>query len=152
MVGLGEPHQSRQFHEFLKTLVTTPSFIALHPTIIVEFGNARYQSIADAYVAGSDVPKADVEKIWRNTTQLLVWDAPMYEGFFHTIREVNRKVPEGSRLRVLLGDPPIDWSAIRTPADFPRAYGYRDWFYADVVERKVLDKHRRGLLIMGSTH
>ncbi len=49
---------------------------------------------------------AEVRHIWRNHTNPIVFDSPVIEQFFKTIREVNQGLPEGKRLRVLLGDPP----------------------------------------------
>ena len=34
--------------------------------IVVEFGNARLQAVADRYVHGEDVPIEQVRAIWRN--------------------------------------------------------------------------------------
>jgi hypothetical protein len=51
----------------------------------------------------------------------------------------------------LLGDPPIDWSAVRTAEDY-RRFADRDGYYAGVVEREVLTKGRRALLVVGGLH
>src|SRR5262249_44744295 len=56
------------------------------------------------------------------------------------------------RLRVLLGDPPIDWEQIRTKGDPAKWVALRDTFPAEVIEREVLAKHRRALLVFGNMH
>jgi hypothetical protein len=52
--------------------------------------------------------------VWRNTTQSprQTWDAPVYEQFYRTVRAVNWARPGGRQIRVLLGDPAIDWVAV----------------------------------------
>ena len=89
--------------------------------IVVEFGNARYQAIIDRFVAGEDVPHPELQKVWQNTTQAHpVWDSPIYEEFFRAVRAVNATLPTERRLRVLLGDVPIDWDRVTSLEDLQR--------------------------------
>jgi hypothetical protein len=90
--------------------------------------------------------------VWRNSTQLMLWDSPLYEELIETIRDANRRLPPGHKMRVLASDPPIDWDAVNTPSDFPRSYGYRDWQTTEVIEREVLTRNHRALVIIGTAH
>jgi hypothetical protein len=76
--------------------------------IVVEFGNALHQDIADRFILeGKPVADADLQKIWRHTIGgNVLWDAPVYAQFFRSVRAVNALRPPKQRLRVLLGDPP----------------------------------------------
>src|SRR4029079_13727411 len=56
------------------------------------------------------------------------------------------------RLRVLLADPPIDWSSIRDRAAWERVAATRDRHAADLVERESIARGRQALLIFGSGH
>lgn len=152
IVGVGERHHSAPTHERLRRLVRDPRFPSAFQDIVVEFGNSRYQGVMDRYIAGEPVPAEELRLAWRNTTQLLVWDSPLYEQFFTTVRDVNRSLPADKRLRVLLGDPPIDWEAVRRPEDFPPAYEYRDPETLRVLEKEVLSQGRHALVIMGNAH
>jgi hypothetical protein len=67
------------------------------------------------------------------------------------VRDVNRALPRGRRVRVLGGDPPIDWSKVHTPGDYG-PFGPRDPDYVKVIERDVLAKHRKALLVIGGLH
>jgi hypothetical protein len=100
---------------------------------------------------GGQVSRAELEQLWRGTGQWLVWDSPLYEQFYAAVRARNARLPEHDRIRVLLGDPPIHWPSVRT-ADEYRRFAERDAHFAEVVEREVLARGRRALLIMGSTH
>lgn len=40
-----------------------------------------------------------------------------YHGLYATIRSVNQRLPKDRRLRVLCGDPPIDWTRVQTRDD-----------------------------------
>jgi hypothetical protein len=135
-------------HDFLLDLIRHPDFPRKVDAIVVEFAGAHHQADLDRYVADEDLPASQVRAIWRDTTQVIVWDAPVYERFFAAVREVNRGLPPGRRLRVLAGDPPIDWGEVRGREDLPD----RKAHFAGVVLREVLGKGRKALLIAGTAH
>jgi hypothetical protein len=152
IVLLGESHRSPLFHQFLRKLVQTPEFARRVNDIVVEFGNARYQPILDRYIAGDSVPHDSLQLVWRNTTQLLAWDSPLYEQFYVAIRRLNARLPASKRLRVLAGDPPIDWTQTNSASDIPRSYGDRDIETLRIIERDVLGRSRKALVIIGGQH
>jgi len=154
LVALGEDHGLQELYDFLDTLVRTPAFADKVNDIVVECGNARYQDVMDRYVAGGDVPPSEFQKIWRTSTQMpeITFDSPIYEHLFVTIREVNRGLSGNKQLRVLLGDPPIDWSQVSVVEQALPFLKDRDPHYARVVENEVLIKNRKALMIAGALH
>src|SRR5262245_16843665 len=50
LVALGEHHQLQEFHDVLSALVFHPEFPDKVNDVVVEFGNARYQDVADRFV------------------------------------------------------------------------------------------------------
>ena len=151
IVLLGEVHGSAEMHAFLRVLLSGELVRAVDD-IVVEATNVRYQSLLDRYIAGDSVPRDSLRLVWRNSTQLLLWDSPLYEEMIETIRDANRKLPTGHKVRVLASDPPIVWEAIHAPSDFPKSYGYRDWQTTEVIEREVLARNRRAIVIIGNAH
>jgi hypothetical protein len=156
LVALGEGnHNNEQGHQFRLELLRDPRFATVVNDIVVECGNARYQDVIDRFISGNDVPDDSLYKVWQNTTQpQAVWDVPIYEEFFRAVRDLNRQLPVGRRLRVLLGDPPIDWETIHSREDMGRWIGFsdRDASPADIVQREVLSKQRRALIMYGDMH
>lgn len=157
VVGMPELHWNKEVHEFLRGLVADPRLGERGVTnIVVEFGNARLQAVADRYVHGEDVPVEQVRAIWRETGQFLVWDSPLYEQFFRTVREINAQRPRERRWRVLLGDPPLDWPEVYSkggdPKDADLKHAERDQVFASVVETEVLARHQKALLVVGALH
>jgi hypothetical protein len=74
-------------------------------------------------------------------TQLgLMTESPVYEGFYGAVRDVNASLPATRRLRVLLGDPPVAWTAVHSPADLAPWDRARDSDPADLVLREVVAK------------
>jgi hypothetical protein len=145
-------HGNEQGHAFRLTLIRDPRFPTLVNDIVVESGNARYQETMDRFIGGEDVPLAELRRVWQDTTQHAVWDVPIFEEFFRAVRAVNATLPAARKLRVLLGDPPIDWDAVRTAADHFKWLALRDRHAAEVIQREVLAKNRRALVIYGGLH
>jgi len=67
--------------------------------IVVECGNALYQPVLDRYVEGGDVPLEQLRLVWRNTTQLAACEPRQHKELLDAVREVNRKVPAGKKMR-----------------------------------------------------
>jgi hypothetical protein len=86
--------------------------------------------------------------VWNDTTQSdPVWDLPIYEDFYRAVRTINQELPPSRRLRVLLGDPPIDWRNIHTFSDLGPWLSEPDPVAADLVRPEVLATGRRALVI-----
>ena len=65
----------------------------------------------------------------------------------------NASLPAERQLRVLLGDPPIDWDRIRQGKDDAGKWTpERDHHAVGVIRREVIAKDRRALVIYGGGH
>ncbi len=153
LVAFSEPgHGTSGTAEFFASLIRYPGFAGTVTDIVIECGNARYQAIADRYFAGELVSRDELRQIWENTTIVSgIWQLPMYEAILSDIRAFNLTLPQRQRIRVLLGDPPIDWSEVRGPAD-EDMNDWRDAHFAWVVDEQVMKKGRRALLWIGGAH
>jgi hypothetical protein len=156
VVGIAEggTHGLQDHFDLLTTLLHDPRLPAVVDDVVVEFGNARYQSTMDQFIAGTRVEDTDLRPVWRNTTQspLGTWDEPVFEQFYRTVRSVNLSLSSNHRFRVLLGDPPIDWSEVTTQEAFNAFQMQRDSHAATVIQQQTLAKGRRALVCYGSVH
>lgn len=143
VLALGESHQSPLESELRIRLVRNPEFAKKVRFIVVEFASTAQQSVLDRYVVdGEDVPREKLQQVWQNTTQTNgVWDSPIYADFFAAVRQVNKKLPADSRIRVLAGDPP-------TGAHLAT----REVSAVVITETEVLSKGAKALLIYGQGH
>src|SRR3954464_15976843 len=57
IVALGQVHDLRQEDDFILDLLHQPRFADTVDSVVVEFGNARYQSRVDRYIAGAHVAR-----------------------------------------------------------------------------------------------
>ena len=165
VVALAEgAHGNEQGHAFRVSLIRDPRFTEMVDDIVVEFGSARYQSLMDRFVRGEDVDVDLLRHVWEDTTQPhAVWDRPIYEEFFRAVRDVNASLPGEQMLRVLLGDPPVDWDIVLAQpfgtltgplghSEMLLYWGYRDPHAAEVIRREVIEKGRKALVIYGAGH
>ena len=151
VVGMPEAHGMKDVDDFILSLIRNPAFAEKVNDIEVECGNSLYQPVLDRYIAGEDVPFTEVRKVWRNTTQPMCDGSGFFEQFFPLVRAINQKLPPGMRLRVLAGDPPIDWDQVKSLQDF-RKHIDRTASIASVMEKEVLSKHRKALMLFGTFH
>jgi hypothetical protein len=99
------------------------------------------------------VSLSEVRQVWRNTTQPMCGVSGFYEELFPLVRRLNQTLPPGKKLRVLAGDPPIDWNQVKSASDFARGqFLMRDPGIASVMEKEVLSKHRKALMLFGTAH
>ena len=154
VVALGEGlHGNEQGHAFRLALVRDSRFPTVVDDIVVEFGNARYQPLMDRFISGEDIPDRELRRVWQDTTMPNpLFDSPIYEEFFRSVRDVNASLPRERQVRVLLGDPPIQWEHVTTPDALQEWIVARDRHAADLVHREVLSKGRRALAIWGDGH
>jgi hypothetical protein len=166
IVIFNEYHGSQAQHAFLRSVIRDQRFTGIVNDIVVEFGNALYQDIVDRWVRGEDVPEASVQRAWNYTTVGKGgWGTnELYPMLYREIRAVNATLPQDRQLRILLGDPPVDWersdlggfilesNGVR--AEWPtndQRYN-RDFHPVSVIRREVLAKRRRALVIYGLGH
>jgi hypothetical protein len=153
IVMFGEVHGCVQEHALLQKLVTSPEFAARVNDVVIEMGNSLYQEVLDRYIAGENVPMEQLRKTWENVVGAPGGIAtPPYHGLLAAVREANQHLPKERRLRVLAGDPPIDWEHVENRQDIAPFLPFRDEHFAGVVRYQVLAKRRKALLVMGSGH
>ena len=143
IVALGEWHGRIRLDSDLRiALVRHPDFAKKVRSIVVEFGSTTEQSTLDRYIRGENVSRAQLEQVWKTTTQAPngIWDQPIYADFFAAIRDVNSRLPADARIRVFGGDPgPGDNRSRETAA-------------VSVLKEQVLQKHGKALVIYGAVH
>jgi hypothetical protein len=118
----------------------------------MEFGNSLYQESVDRYVGGDEIPLEKVQGAWLDTVASVGPPSPVYASLYQAVRETNIKRRGKHHIRVLCGDPNIDWTQIKEGKDILPYLRSREQSYAQVVKNEVVAKRRRALLIMGTGH
>jgi hypothetical protein len=153
VITLPGGHAGNELHALLLKIIRDPRFPGVVNDVVVEYGSARYQDLMDRFVRGDEIPDDSLRQVWRNTTELgTTNDNPLPEEFFRAVRAINASLPPERRLRVLLGDPPIDWDHVRTKADHRKWVVQRDSYPADLIRREVVARGRHALVVYGNLH
>jgi hypothetical protein len=152
VVAVTAGHGEARGYALGQLLIHDPRLIAAVDDIVIEEGSARYQDVADRFVQGGTVPMASLRHVWRDTTQPGLGYDRQWEEFFTAVRGVNASRPAARRVRILLGDPPIEWENVHTAAEHRQWIERRDTFPADLIQREVIAKGRHALLTYGSMH
>jgi hypothetical protein len=151
VVAIGDYHGTKDLNDFVLSLVRHPAFPNVVNDIVVEGTNSFLQPIIDRYVAGEDVPIDQARQLWRETnlpTGVNDFDLRL----FQLVRRINQQRPPDKRLRVLAGEPPVDWSTVTTEIYQRQYLAHREDHMAGVVENEVLRKNRKALLFYGGAH
>ena len=151
VVTLTDPHGNVQVQAFLLSLVRDPRCPEGVNDIVVETASARYQDAIDRFIRGDDVERAVLRRAWEDHTVANSLGVQA-EELIRAVRTVNASLSQARRLRVVAGDPPIDWDNITSGQDGRRWIELRDSYPADLVRRQVLDRGRRALVVYGQGH
>jgi hypothetical protein len=151
IVALTDPHGNVQIQALLLSLIRDPRFPGSVSDIVIETASARYQDAIDRFIRGDDVERAVLRKALEDHTVANSLGVQA-EELIRTVRTVNASLGEARRVRVIAGDPPIDWDNITSPQDARRWVELRDSYPADLVRRQVLDRGRRALIVYGQGH
>lgn len=147
VVLLGERPWSKLDSDLRNAVVRHPDFAKIVDDVVIEFASALHQDILDTYVLElKPVPAEELRKIWRDTTQPGTWEPPVYREFIDVVRQANVMTPPEKRVRVVAGDPPIEWDKIHGWAD-TAPYRDRIGHAVEVIGREVIEKKRRALVI-----
>jgi hypothetical protein len=119
VVTVTDPHGNEQVQAFLLSLVRDPRFPDAANDIVIETASARYQDVIDRFVRGDDVEASVLRHAWEDHTVSNSLGAQA-EELIRAVRVVDASLPEPRRLRVIAGDPPIDWDNIDTRRDLAR--------------------------------
>jgi hypothetical protein len=153
LVGLGELHMLANELTFYAILVRDPRFALTVGNVVVEFGASQHQDILDRYLNGERVAYSEIAKVWRNTVNHTpTLTGVGYQTFFAQVRAVNETLPPEQRIHVWLSEPPIEWSTIKSHDEWQQIYDQRYRHAAEVIEREILNRGKKALVIYGTGH
>lgn len=154
IVALGDVHGLAQEDDFYGDLVRDPQFAEQVGNVVVEFGGAVAQDTIDRYVDGQEVPFAELRRVWSDVVGWVPGESEIvgFVNFYASVRAANAQLPPERRIKVWLGEPKIDWSATHTFRDVAQLLGYRDEHLFGILDRQILQKHKKALVIVGFMH
>ena len=67
-VSDGAGHGQLETRNFFAALIRDRRFAPTVRNVVIEFGNARYQTVMDRYVTGGPVTRDELRHVWEDTT------------------------------------------------------------------------------------
>jgi len=151
IVTLTDPHGNVQVQAFLLSLIRDGRFPFAVNDIVIETASARYQDAIDRFLRGDDVPYDVLRKASEDHTVANSIGMQAQE-MIRAVRTINAALSDTNKLRIIAGDPPIDWDNITSPQDHRHWIELRDSYPADTIRRQVLDRAHHALVIYGQGH
>jgi hypothetical protein len=142
IVALGEWHDRIALDSDLRlALVRHPDFAKKVRFIVIECGSVTEQSTLDRYIRSEDVPRTQLERVWKATEETTngFCDAPAYANFLAAVRDINSRLPADARVRVFGGHPGPGATSIENTA-------------VSILKEQVLQKHGKALVVFGAAH
>ncbi|MCG8462739.1 MAG: hypothetical protein MI919_41165 [Holophagales bacterium] len=154
VVALGERHSVEEAWDFYSALVSDPRFPGLGADVVLEVASSIPQPLLDSVVVQGATPFDRVRAVWRDASNALLQsgDPPGMVRFVALVQRINQELPSERRIRIVAGDPPIDWRSPEAARELQSALSSRDEHYASVVRSSVLSQGRKALVIMGRSH
>ena len=150
LVALGDVHGSSYVVAQLIDFLQHEANWQQVDDIAVEFGNARYQALADRFIVqGDDIAMAEVRHIWRDTLYFMAWQYDVYEQLVLTLRQLNQT--RHHKVRLVLAEPALDWRTL-TAAGWQQQVAAREQGYSDLIAREIIGQNRSGILLFGTFH
>jgi hypothetical protein len=155
VVLLGEDHAIKQNLAFVRSLIPL-LYKAGVGNLVMEFGAEEDQAKLDALITAPAFDEAAAKQLMFHYNTMWSWQD--YRELYRAAWEFNRQLAPGSKpFRILNMSYVFDWSefsGVRTPAAmhkvFPR--GAIDEFRARLIEREILDRHQKALVLTGTPH
>ncbi len=148
------PHGTLQTHLLLRGLFENKKLSQRLQYVILEFANSDYQKILDSYINGDPVDLKELQNVWRESTQAhsVTFQKPIFLQLLEAIRNANKGLPLEDKIRVIAGDPSINWDTINTMNNYFSAITQRDVFPSELAIKYGIDSAKNVLLIYGGEH
>jgi hypothetical protein len=153
VVILGEIHNRPRYWAFNTALVRSPDFARRAGVIYLELPS-HDQPLVDRFLAAARYDPEPVIDMLRDMMEA-GWPDQSTLDFCRTVWEVNQKLPQPQRLRIVLADMARPWREIQRREDWGKYDVDRDQFMAESIVRD-LQQHaadkRHALFIVGYAH
>jgi hypothetical protein len=155
-VLIGSTHGDAKIEEFLRCLISRPAFQQRATDIVVEWASSSLpnQRLLDRYVLNlEEIHAEQLTPIWFDTDYPTMWATlPQVRQFLDALREVNKTLPAGKRIRLVGGNDPTDWSKVKVTEDLA-PYPFKTNFMQHLlIEHLAKSPGNKTLVVYGDAH
>ncbi|WP_165024903.1 erythromycin esterase family protein [Dysgonomonas sp. ZJ279] len=155
LVIYGEMHRRTASWDLLRQIIADPKFVETTGTIFMEFG-AYNQEELDRFYAQEELDKSILLNIF-GRQQLAGWTDKGQFDFIIALRELNKKLPNNKKIKVIFADEQLAWPSIKTAEEFQsqsKKSKDRNTQMADIIQQTIQSSKdsRNSLFIVGFGH
>lgn len=147
----GEYHRRKVSWDMLKNLISLPEFPDIVGCVFMELPS-HHQPLMDKFLSNDSLDTNIIIKIFQDEQLNGWWDRGEFE-FLCKLWEINRLLPKDKRIRVVLADYQVPYSAI-TNREEAREKEDRNTHMANVVVNTITNSEdpRNNLFLVGCAH
>jgi len=155
LVIYGEMHRRTISWNLLRQLIADPEFIATTGTVFMEFGSSGQKDL-DRFYEQDELDKSILLNIFGNQ-QFEGWADKDQFDFMIALRELNKKLPDAKKIKVICVDEQMPWASIKTAEEFQsqlKKSKDRNTQMADIIQQTIKSStdSRNSLFIVGFGH
>lgn len=137
-------HSAKEPFDFYTQLLRNPEIQKTVKYIFVEVLSITAQPQLDAYFGAAQKDPRLLLKVFQDDYSGFGWRYQTYQDLLSAVWDINSKLPEGQRIKVIGVDQPIYWEALHTRKDydlFQDSLLARDYFLYKTILEKLDDFH-----------
>lgn len=151
VVAIGDYHWNNKVMLNINQLIQTPNFLSEVKQLVVEFGNARYQSELDRYLSGQTQDDSILKLLRRNALFFTAWMPEVYADFFRIVRAYNMRVDKDQKVKVWLAESPVYWEDIQSQAQWQALADNKTTGFYQTVQQAIYTQDKV-LMVFGAFH
>lgn len=155
LVIYGEVHRRPVSWNLLRQVIADPRFVETTGTVFMEFGSYNQEEL-DRFYKQEELDKSLLLNIF-GRQQLGGWTDKGQFDFMISLRELNKKLPDDKKIKVICADEQMAWPSVKTAEDFQsqlKNMKDRNTQMADIIEQTIQlsADSRNSLFIVGYGH
>ncbi|WP_165044059.1 erythromycin esterase family protein [Dysgonomonas sp. ZJ709] len=155
LVIYGEAHRRTVSWDLLRQIIADPKFVETTGTIFMEFGACNQKEL-DRFYEQEELDKSILLNIF-GCQQLAGWTDKGQFDFMIALRELNKKLPDNKKIKVIFADEQLAWPSITTAEEFQsqsKKSKDRNTQMADIIQQTIQSSkdRRNSLFIVGFGH
>lgn len=155
LVIYGEMHKRAASWDLLRQIIADPKFAETTGTVFMEFGSYNQEEF-DRFYEQKELDKSILLNIF-GSQQLAGWTDKGQFDFMIALRELNKKLSNNKKIKVVFADNQIPWPSIKTAEEFQsqlKKSKDRNTQMADIIQQTIQSSKdsRNSLFIVGFGH
>jgi len=150
-------HLAKEPFDFYQQLVRDSFFISNVKYIFIEVFSITSQPYIDKYINNPVKDSTILLPVFQNDFSGLGWHYKTYLDLFGTLWDVNSKLPEPEKIKIVFVDQPVYWEGIHTRNDynlFQKSLVARDYFMYKMISQTLnnFKDGNKGIFLTNTRH